>query len=156
MCQQPMHVLSLCPLNFILLSSSLSNQEGRCYSSPGVGSTCQFTSLSKSSQDVSPYYSMRTFSFLLFSSSSGGSSWSSRTPLETFPCLSFAHVAFYLFSFFHLRIYRNQILGFGRFDSAHHHQFILLLTEGFHELNKLMNIPGSICQFSGIEGQKKH
>ena len=53
MCQQPRHVLSLCPLNLIL-SSSLSNQEGRCYSSPGVGSTCQFASSYKSSQDDIP------------------------------------------------------------------------------------------------------
>ena len=41
--------LSLCPLNLILLPSSLSNQEGRCYSSPVVGSTCQFASSYKSS-----------------------------------------------------------------------------------------------------------
>ena len=36
--------LSLCPLNLILFPSSLRNQEGRCYSSPGVGSTCKFSS----------------------------------------------------------------------------------------------------------------
>ena len=52
--------LSLCPLNLILLPSSLSNQEGRCYSSLGFGSTCQFSSSYKSSQDDSPYYSMHT------------------------------------------------------------------------------------------------
>ena len=43
--------LSLCPLNLILLPSSLRNQEGRFYSSPRFGSTCQFAYSYKSSQD---------------------------------------------------------------------------------------------------------
>ena len=47
--QQPRHVLSLCPLNLILLPSSLTNREGRCYSSLGVGSTCPFSFSYKSS-----------------------------------------------------------------------------------------------------------
>ena len=37
----------------ILLPSSLNNQEGICYSSLGVGSTCQFASSYKTSQDDS-------------------------------------------------------------------------------------------------------
>ena len=86
--------LSLCLLNLIPLPSSLSNQEGRCYSSLGVGSTCQFASSYKSSQDDSPYCSMHTCSFLLCSSSSRSSSWSLRAPLETLNCLSFAQVDF--------------------------------------------------------------
>ena len=40
--------LSLYPLNLILLPSSLSNQKGRCYSSAGFGSTCQFASSCRS------------------------------------------------------------------------------------------------------------
>ena len=77
------HVLSLCPLNLIFLPFFLSNQEGRCYYSLGVGSTCQFSSSYKISQGDSPYYSMRTCSFLRCSSSSGSSSWNLRAPLET-------------------------------------------------------------------------
>ena len=88
---------SLCPLNLILLPSSLSNQEGRCYSSPRVGSTCQFASSYNSSEDDSPYCSMCTFSFLLCSSSFGSYSWNLRAPLETCSCLFFAQVVFYLF-----------------------------------------------------------
>ena len=156
MCQQPNHVLSLCPLNLIILPSYLSNQEGRCYSSPGVRSTCQFSSSYRSSQDDSPYCNMHTCSFLLCSSSSGSSSWSLGDPLETCSCLSFSQVVFRFFLAFwiHPWISSNQILAFARFDGSHHHQFILLLSEGFHELNKLRHIPGSSCQFSLIEGRK--
>ena len=71
MCQQPMHELSLCLLNLILLPSSLSCLEERFYSSPGVGSTCLFASSCRSFQNDFPYCSMRTCSFLLCSSSSG-------------------------------------------------------------------------------------
>ena len=40
---QGMYSLSLYLLNLIPLPSSLRNQEGRCYSSPGFGSTCEFS-----------------------------------------------------------------------------------------------------------------
>src|SRR5713101_5803938 len=98
MCQQPMHELSLCLLNLILLPSSLRCLEGRCHSSPGVGSACQFASSCRSFQDDFPYCSMHTCSFLLCSSSSGGSSWNLGAPLETCSCLSFAQVSSYLSS----------------------------------------------------------
>ena len=82
--------LSLCLLKLILLPSSLSNQEGRCYSSLGFGSTFQFASSCRSFQDDSAYCSMHTCTFILCSSSFGSSSWSLWAPLETCSCLSFA------------------------------------------------------------------
>ena len=63
--------LSLYPLNLILLPSSLSYQERRCYSSPGVRSACQFASSCRRFQDDIPYCSMHTCSFLLCYSSFG-------------------------------------------------------------------------------------
>ena len=65
-----------------------------------------------------------------------------------------------LFSFFislliHPWISGNQIFVFGRFDGSHH-ELILLLCEGFHELCKIRNIPGSCCQLGGMKCRKKH
>ena len=48
-----------------------------------------YLSSRKISQDDSPYCSMCTCSFLLYSSSSKSSSWSLRAPLETLTYLSF-------------------------------------------------------------------
>ena len=123
MCQQPMHELSLCLLNLILLPSSLSCLEGRCHSSPGVGSTCLFYFSYKSFQSDCPYCSMRTCSFHLYSSSSGSSSWN-----LVLVSLLLRWIFSFLFAFWiHLRISSNQSLIFGWFDGAHHHQFILFL-----------------------------
>ena len=92
------HVLTPWIPNFILLLYFLLIQKGRCYSSLGVGSTCQYDFSFKSSQDDSPYCSMHTCSFILCSSSSRSSSWSLRTPFETWTCLSFVQVASWLSS----------------------------------------------------------
>ena len=62
-------------------------------------------------------------------------------------------VSFLLSFGIHPRISDNQSLVFGRFDGAHHHQFIVFLCEGIHELSKLRNLPGSSCQLCGMEGQ---
>ena len=65
-------------------------------------------------------------------------------------------LSFLLSFLIHPRISSNQILVFGRFDCAHHHQFILFLCEGFHELSKLRKLLGSSYQLGGMEGKKKH
>ena len=158
MCQKPRNVLSLCPLNFILLPSSLCNQEGRCYSSLGFGSTCQFDSSYKSSQDDSPYCSMCTLSFLLYSSSSRSSSWSFEAPLETLTCLSFAQVDFYIFSFFlnpPLNLQQPK-LGLWKVWWFPSSPTYLVPVWGITWTLQLRHIPGSSSQFSGMEGKKKH
>ena len=99
MCRQLRHVLSLCLLNLIPLPSYLSNREGRCFSSLGFGSTCQFSFSYKISQDDSPCCSMHTCSFILCYSSSESSSWSLRAPLETLTCLFFCSGGFLAFFF---------------------------------------------------------
>ena len=78
---------------------SLFFEESRreCCSYLGFGSTCQFYFSYKISRDDSPYCSMRTCSFLLYSSSSGSSSWSLGAPLETCSCLSLVR---WIFRFF--------------------------------------------------------
>ena len=54
----------------------------------------------------------------------------------------------------HIWISSNQWLIFGRFDGAHHYQFMFLLGEGFHELRKLRKLLGSWFQLGGMEGRK--
>ena len=134
------------------------SSNGRCYSSPGVGSTCQFSSSYKSSQDDSPYYvcALAHFSFILLLLGVLLGALGILLRLWLVSLLLRWIFSFFLSFWIHLWISSNQSLVFGRFDGAHHHQFILLLGEGFHELNKIRNIPGSSCQFSGIEGQNKH
>ena len=158
MCTQPMHELSLYHLNLILLLSSLIFLEGRCHSSPGDWSAYQSAFSYKSFQCDCPLNSMTlvhfTFVFLLLGIFLG-------TLLILRRLLLVSSLLKWLFRFFisfliHLRISSNQRLVFGRFDGAHHSQFILLLGEGFHELNNIRHLLGSSYQFSGIKGQKKH
>ena len=63
---------------------------------------------------------------------------------------------FLLAFWIHPWISSNQSLVFGRFDGAHHHQFVLFLCEGFHELCKFRHLLGSSCQLGGMEGRNKH
>ena len=104
------------------------------------------------------YCSMRTCSFLLCSYSSGSSSWSLRAPLETLTCLSLLGWIFIFFLAFLILLWisSNQILVFGRFYGAHHHQFILFLCERFREICKFRHLPGLSCQLGGMEGRNKH
>ena len=156
MCQQPRHVLSLCPLNLMLLPSSLSNDEGRCYSSPGQHVNLLLHTRALGMIALAALCALSHFSFVLLLL--GVLHGTSRLLLRLVLVSIFLRVIFRFFLTFwiHPWIYSNQILVFGRFDCAHHHQLILVLCEGFHEPNKIRNILGSSYQFSGIEGQNKH
>ena len=63
---------------------------------------------------------------------------------------------FFISFWIHPWISNNQSLVFGRFDGAHHHQLVLFLCEGFHELCRLRNLLGLSFQLGGMEGQNKH
>ena len=158
MCQKLRHVLSLCPLNLILLPSYLSNREGICYSSLGVGSACQFASSCKAfrMKSLIAVCALTHFSFVLLLLEVFLGSWGLLLRLWLVYIFLKWICIFFLSFWIHPWIPSNQSLVFGTFDSAHHHQLILLMCEGFHELCKIRNLPGLSCQLGGMEGKKNN
>ena len=154
MFQQPRNVLSLCPLNLILLPSSLRNREGIYYSSPGVGSTCQFSYSYKIA--LTTVCALAHFSFVLLLLEVLLRIWGSSGDLFLSLFFSGGFLAIFLPFESTLKSPATRAWSLEGLIVPIITNLSCSLCERFHEICKARHFLGSSCQLCGMEGRDKH